>query len=92
MRTDTAPVSMTRDEKILALSIMIEDLKAEKRIDDWLRANPGATCWVMQEGLGRLCTVTRDGRTLAQCKGANDDDARAQAFSVIFLNESAAST
>jgi len=90
MRTDTAPVAMSRDEKILALSLMIEDLKAEKRIEDWLRANPSATCWTMQEGIDRVCTIVRDARTIAHCKGATDDDARAQAFSVIFTNEAAA--
>lgn len=83
--------ALTRDEKILALSIMIEQLKAEQRIENWMNAHPGAVCWTMQEGLRRMCTVILDGKTLAQTKGADDDDARAQAFNVIFTNEAAAS-
>lgn len=90
MNLSPGTATLTRDEKILALSVMIEQLKAEKRIEDWMRANPGAVYWTMQEGRFRLCTIIRDGKTLARCKGADDDDARAQAFSVIFTNEAAA--
>jgi hypothetical protein len=79
-------------EKILALSIMIEQLKAEQRIDDWIRANPGVTVWTQPEGLGRTCSIIRDGKLVAHCKGADDDDARAQAFNVVFTNEAAAAS
>jgi hypothetical protein len=90
MNLSPGTTTLTRDEKILAISIMVEQLKAEQRIDDWIRANPGVTVWTQPEGLGRTCSVIRDGRLIAHCKGANDDDARAQAFNVIFTNEAAA--
>jgi hypothetical protein len=83
---------MSRAEQILALGIAIERLKAEQRIDDWILANPSATIWSQPVGRERACTIIRDGRTIAHCKGADDDDARAQAFTVVFTNEAAAST
>jgi len=91
MNLSPGTTHLTRDEKILALSIMVEQLKAEQRIDDWMRAHPGAVCWTMQDGQKRVCSIILDGKILARCKGANEDDARAQAFNVVFTNEAAAS-
>jgi hypothetical protein len=90
MNLSPGTTMLTRDERILALSIMIEQLKAEKRIDDWMRANPNTTIWLMPEGIKRTCTVIRDGVVIAHSKGTDDDDARGQAFTVIFANEAAA--
>ncbi|HEY3253299.1 MAG TPA: hypothetical protein VGJ91_05105 [Polyangiaceae bacterium] len=90
MNLSPGTTRLTIGERILALSIMLEGLKVEQRIDDWTRANPGATFWCQPEGRGRLYSIIRDGVLLASCKGVDADDARAQAFTVVFTNEAAA--
>ena len=82
--------AMSRDEKILAVSLLVEQLKVEQRIAEWTRANPSATFWSQPEGKGRLYSIIRDGIVVASCKGVDDEDARAQAFNVVFTNEAAA--
>ncbi len=89
MNLSAGTTRLTRDEQILALCIMVEQLKAEQRIEEWIRANPNSTIWSNQDGRDRVCTVIRDGRVLIASKGATDEDARAQAFQAIFANEAA---
>jgi hypothetical protein len=90
MNLSPGTTTLTRDERILVLCIMVEQLKAEKRIDDWMLANPNVTIWLMPEGRMRTCTVIRDGVVIANSKGVDDDDARGQCFQAIFANEAAA--
>lgn len=81
-------LSMSRRERIVACTLALEALRQEQRIEDWITANPTAVVWTLSVGRGRrVCTVVRDGKVIAKCTGADDTDARAQAFSVIFLNE-----
>lgn len=82
--------ALTRDERILALSIMIQQLQDEQRIAAWILANPGTVITFGPSGNRRVCAVVRDSVLLASNSGADDDDARAQAFSTIFTNEAAA--
>jgi len=89
MNLSPGTTKLTRDEKILALALMIEELKDEMRIEEWVRKHE-ATVWYQSKGLLRLCTVVSDGRVIAASVGATDDEARAQAFSVVFTNEAAA--
>lgn len=85
---------MTRAEKIAALDLMIQQLKIEQRIVDWLEAHPSATVWSMQgtdhdQQRYFSCHVVANGRSVVTAKGNTEDDARAHAFSQIFLREAA---
>jgi hypothetical protein len=81
---------MNRTAQIVALDLMIQQLKAEQRVEDWIKANPTASVWSTATASGVICTVVNDGRTVAHCKGDDEQEARAQAFSAVFTSESAA--
>lgn len=83
----TTAITMTRAERIVALSLAIEALKQEQRVSDWMKANPGSTCWVTQERAHCVCVIVNGGKVIAENKGATPEDARAHAFSVVFLRE-----
>ena len=76
----------------MAFTIAIEKLKDEQRISDWIDAHPSVSVWTADGANDngeprRLCTVVCDGKVIAAGKGSDDDDARGQAFSAIFLRE-----
>ena len=80
---------MNRREQIVALDLLIQQLQAEQRVEDWIKANPTATVWSTQERGQVVCTVVNDGRTVAHCKGDDEQEARKQAFHAIFTNDAA---
>ena len=83
-------LSMSRRERIIAYSLAIEALKQEQRIEEWITANPTAVVWTLPDTKGRrVCTIVRDGKVVAKSVGADEVDARAQAFSVVFTAEEA---
>jgi hypothetical protein len=83
---------MTRAERILELSLLIDELKAEQRITEWLELHTSVQVWTAQDfdgGAHFICTVIRHGQIIAHARGNNESDARAQAFNVVFTNEAA---
>jgi predicted YcjX-like family ATPase len=82
---------MTRTERIKEIEILLQQLRAEERVKEWLIAHPEATV-VTEESVRfvRASVVTQDGKTIAASLGADIADARGQVFTTIFTNEAAA--
>lgn len=84
---------MTRKEKLVELGLLLQELQAQQRISDWLEAHTSVQVWTGQDferGVHHTCTVVRHGEIIAHARGNTEQDARAQAFTVIFTNEAAA--
>jgi len=84
---------VTRREQIIAVDLLLQQLRAEQRIADWLESHTAVSVFSFQtlDGGARFaCHVRRDYSTIAQGLGETESDARAQAFQAIFANEASA--
>lgn len=83
---------MSRAQKIAVLDAMLQELRGEQRIGDWLESHTDAQVWTAQSmhgGAHHVCTVIHGGKCIAQGRGDDEQEARKQAFSVVFTNEAA---
>lgn len=91
---------MTRLERITELSILLQQLKDEERTAEWVVANDAAVTTAPSKpspfngGTPRkpfACVVLRGGgQFVAYAEGNTEADARAHAFSTIFMGEALA--
>jgi hypothetical protein len=82
---------VTRQERIQEFSILLQQLKHEQRVEDWLEAHTSAIVTTGQAigpgGVKFYCIVTHHGEAIARSFGNDERDAKAHAFSTIFLAE-----
>jgi hypothetical protein len=86
-------MALSRAEKIAVLDALLQELRGEQRVEDWLNSHTSAVVWTMQsldDGAHYVCHVVMGGKVIAQAKGDDEAEARKQAFTVVFTNEAAA--
>ena len=79
---------MSRYEQMIQLALTLQGLQAEERIDRWLREHAGRNVETSFDPAAQQfrCRVYIGLSWIASGNGESESDARAQAFSKIFLD------
>jgi len=80
---------MNRLEQIRSIELLLQQLRAEEQIENWLKDHPDATEVIERDSRGVWVSVAIGDQKVAMHKGVNIVDARGQAFTAIFANEAA---